>query len=383
MTDLPDPNRAVMGPEYFKDKEQLTWREGANQLWEAEHGIDPRTGDITGPAGPIPGGIGLKWQAVHDQMVWRARNRMAQDALRYAQGATGLMSSYRAGGGAAIQSNVYGNLANVQMNRAQMMQPMDLLGDYRRDQLARAGRSGRSESTIGMALQGLGAVLSVVPGLNVVGAALAVGGGALAGSGNARQAASIARAQGGGSTYGGGGGANGGFNMQGVQQLGQAVGQQFAGSGSQAIGGPSNAELNNMVGQPGAFGPGQAAGSGPSVAPAPGIAGSTGPGTFFAESQGQGQAQGQAMQPQGGQQSGGMSGGMKQMGPPPVVGADGRFDPLAYAQHGAMTAMAPQHMQLALSENLASHIQDDPSWSILTMAFDSELAARTIARGQE
>lgn len=359
-----DANRPVMGSEYFKDEEQLTWREDANRLWEAEHGIDPETGDITGPAGPIPAGIGMKWQAIHDQAVWRSRYRMAQEALRMAQGATGLMTSYRAGGGAALQSGVYGQMANVQLQRAQMHTPLDLLGDYRRDQLARAGRSGRTESTVGTALQGLGAVLSLVPGLNVVGAGLMVGGGALTGYGNSRQAASIARA--GGAQTAIGGQWAGGMNMaQNAQMLGQAARNDMA--AGQA------AQQAQTPGQPPAAATptaGETAGTAVQQQPqAP----------QQLQQQGFQSPQGGQMQPPGGAQAapGAAGGPMGMMGAPPVVGADGRFDPLAYAQYGVASSPAPQAMQLAMSEHLVANLQDDPSWAMMSMAVDRELMLRT------
>lgn len=366
-----DPNRQFMGQEYFTDEDTLTWREDAQQLWEKEHGIDPRTGGLTGPMGQVPAGIALKWQGIHDQAVWNARNRMAQDAFRYAQGATGLMSSYRSGGGAAIQSNVYGNLSNVRMNQAQMLQPLDLLGDYRRDQIARAGSAGRSESTVGTAIQGLGAVLSVIPGLNVVGMALSVGGGIVRGIGANKQAGAYAGANG-AQQYGG---------QQGFGGFGQ-MGQQ--GQGGQGWNAQDNADLNNIVGNmdtAGGFN-----GSGGIGPPAPSasdlagkeIQGTTGQGNFFGESAGGGQALRSQVQPD----QAGQSGGQKQMAGQqtpiaPVVGADGSFAPASYAQHAAATAMEPNSMQLALSENIAGHISDDPSWSLITMKIDRELMLRT------
>lgn len=366
----PDPNRQLMGQEYFKDEEFLTWRDDASKLWESEHGIDPRTGAITGPMGQIPAGIALKWQGIHDQTVWNARNRMAQDALRYAQGATGLMSSYRAGGGAAIQSNVYGNLSNVRMNQAQMLQPMDLLADYRRDQIARAGSAGRTESTIGTALQGLGAVLSVVPGLNVVGAALAVGGGALAGYGNSRQNASMIRAGAGGQMYGG-------------QQQGIGAPMSLMNRGGGQDGGGWNqqdtADLNRITGDAETAGlfkdSGQIGPPAPNKSDMVNISGMTGSGNFFGESAGAGQAMSAQLQPdqQGSQKQ--VAGG--QMAIPPVVGANGSFAPASYAQHAAATAMDPPSMQLALSEHIAGQISDDPSWSLITMKIDRELMLRT------
>lgn len=358
---------SIMGPEYFKDKEQLTWAEGANERWQSEHGLDPVTGDITGPLGPIPHGLGLQWQAIHDQAVWRARYRMGQEALRMSQAATGLMTSYRAGGGAALQANVYGQQAQIQLNRAQMHQPLDLLGDYRRDAMARAGRSGRTESTIGTALQGLGAVLSVIPGLNVVGLGLLAGGGALSGYGASRQAASIARAGGSGQMVSGGSGALGGFQMLGMLgMMNRAAGATNATTTDpSAVTTPSTKpNFGSTTPTQVPSQPGQSFDTAYSkVDPQAPVAGQQ-PGMMAGD-----QAQGPGQQAAG---PGGMS-----MGGPPVVGVNGDFSPLAYAAHGAATTPVPEATQLAMSEHLAGQISDDPSWSMITMAIDRELSLRT------
>lgn len=350
-----------MSSDYWQDNENLSWAEGASQRYNSEHSIDPRTGGITGPLGPIPAQVGLHWQAAHDQAVWNARNRMAQEAQRYALGATGLMTSYRAGGGAAIQANAYGNLANVQLQRAQMMQPLDLLGDYRRHQLAQAGRAGKDESLAGAGIQLAGAALSVAfPGVGTaIGAALMVGGGMLAGEGARKQNASFVRAGGGGSMVGGQGSQTQAFAQlaQAGNQIRQAGVDQpgVPGQGGAPIPGFRDTELGISPGTPGG-------------AAAPVTAGTPG-GT--AQAQMEPDAANKSMGPQG-------AAGSPQMAIPPVVGADGNFSPMSYAAHAAAASPIPFEMQAALSGSLAMQLASDPSWSIISMKIDRELMLRTL-----
>lgn len=355
-------NPNFLGPEYFKDQEQLTWAEGANQRWMSEHGIDPTYGGITGPLGPIPAGIGQQIQAAHDQAVWNARNRMAKESLRFAQGAAGLMTSYRAGGASALYAGVHSNLANIQMQRAQMLQPLDLLGDYRRDMLARAGSGGRTESVIGTVLQGVGAIASVA-GYPYLGIPLSAAGGALQGVGQSKQNASFARA--GASQQAVGGQPN--MAMQATQAMQSMAGQYRMGQTQQGFSG-------NQPGQGGQAVPGLRE---KVFAEGGGVPGQAAPGQQSVSPQGQYQEpQAQNAQLRSMQQPG--MGGMGGMG---VVGSNGDFSPLAYAANGAATSVAPQHMQLAMSENLAGNLRDDPSWSIISMAIDRELAYRTVGVG--
>jgi hypothetical protein len=61
---------------------------------------------------------------------------------------------------------------------------------------------------------------------------------------------------------------------------------------------------------------------------------------------------------------------------PPVVGADGRFDPIAYAAHGAMTADEPYSMNVALSENIADLIEQDEFGASYDQMVEAEMRAR-------
>ena len=51
---------------------------------------------------------------------------------------------------------------------------------------------------------------------------------------------------------------------------------------------------------------------------------------------------------------------------------------VTYAAHAAATMPDPQGAQLAMQEHLAATVTDDPSWAILSMAIDKELAYRTV-----
>lgn len=349
-------NFTFMGPEYGKAGN--TWASGSEERYEREHGLDPATGGVTGPLGPVPAGLGLKWQAAHDQAVWNARFRMGLDALRFAQGATGLLTSFRRGGGSALEAGVYSNLAQVQLQRAAMHQPLDLLGDYRRDVLARAGRAGRTESTVGMVLQGVGAVASIFA--PYIGLPLMAAGSAVSQRGAQKQQGSIAAAQ---AAAGGGGYApqtqQGGGSMQTIAQLAGAM-QGLAGTGGSGGGAPSGGTALDFYQSNAQSG----------WTPASQGGGGALPQTL---QQGPGEMP-SGDRPEGGPQAqGGPAGG----GMPPVVGADGVFLPNAYARNAVATSPVPDVMQVALSERMAEQISQDPTFALLSMAIDRELALRT------
>ena len=50
----------------------------------------------------------------------------------------------------------------------------------------------------------------------------------------------------------------------------------------------------------------------------------------------------------------------------------------AYAANGMATSMAPESMQLAMSENMAHNVTQDPTWAMIGMAIDRELAMRAM-----
>jgi hypothetical protein len=262
----------------------------------------------------------------------------------------------------------------VQLQRAQMMQPMDLLGDYRRDQMARVGRKGRKEGYVGTALQGLGAVLSVIPGLNVLGIGLLGAGSAVAGVGQAKLAGEMARAGMAQGMQGGGGGGIGGMNPMTLALLGGMAANQTGTGNTPTIqpsdGLPMAPKLPDIAASTPAAGTGMGLMSTLGQEP-------VGGNKSIANFQGMQQA-GQGMQATGGQQMGkGPSGKMAGPSGPMAVGTDGNFSPMAFAAHGAATSPAPMATQLALSEHLVEQIDNDPSWALLSMAIDKEIVLRT------
>lgn len=368
-----DPN--LMGPDYFKDQDQLTWADDAHSRYNREHGIDTNTGGITGPLGPVPAGLAQQWQAAHDQAVWNARNRMSREALRMAQGGVGLMSSYRSGGGASVLSGGYQNLGQMQLQRAQMMQPLDLLGDYRRDTLARAAGAGRDEAAWGAGLQAVGAILSIAaPGIGTAaGAALAAGGGYLAGQGASKQNAAMARAGAvNGGTFGGGGGGAQAGAFAAALQAAQGIGRSMGGQGEAGYKDydsippptPGSIPQTPRADSPMYNWPMERSPNAPQD-----------PYGATMQSQGAGGAQAgqqKSMGQQPGQQGAGL-GGM-----PSVVGTDGVFSPTAYAAHGMASNPVAPIMQHGLNAGMAMKVSQDPSWSIISMAWDKELSLRTL-----
>ena len=127
----------MMGQEYYKEGVQAgTWANDADARYRAEHSIDPNTGALSGPLGPVPAGSAALYQSAHEQALWASRQRTAANAVNYMRGALGLLTSYRPGGGAALQAGIHQNLSAAEFQRAEMMQPMDLSGDLRRQDRA-------------------------------------------------------------------------------------------------------------------------------------------------------------------------------------------------------------------------------------------------------
>ena len=338
------------------------------QAYTAEHDFDPQTGGLRGPVPLPPAHLALLYQAQHDRAVWNRRYEMGRDALNMARGANRLLQSYRPGGSAAIEAGTYGQMANIQMGRAQMHQPLDLLADYRRDQIARSSSKGRKESTVGSVLQGVGALVSLIPGGQVAGAALMGVGAGVKSYGDSRTAEGAAQAQAGANTYS--------PNAVSGQQQGAQAAQQ--GQPQPAIPGGANPPGH----QPGVPGEG---------APAPQTPGGPNPPGHQPGAPGQGTAQatlgggpgmappgqpGQMSGPEMGQGGDGGQAGMGMVGPPPVVGADRDFTIGAYAQHGAATTVVPDHMQAALSESMVDMIESDQVMMSMPYALDREMALR-------
>lgn len=107
--------------------------------------IDPVTGRYVGPSALPSADNALDFQAQHDRAIWDRQQRymdqaqgLLTDATRFQQGALGLLQSYRPGGSAALEAGIYDRVAGgIQaqaggaFQRAQMTQPLDLMGRYR------------------------------------------------------------------------------------------------------------------------------------------------------------------------------------------------------------------------------------------------------------
>lgn len=340
----------------------ITWQPGAAQTVQGRTSIDPNTGSLVGPDSLIPHQLGLQYQAEHDRRIFDYRQRLMQDANSYGRGALGLMQSFRPGGGATIEAGQYNTLAQIQLNRAQLTQPMDLLGDYRRHEGAvarqKANRAAERQMAvqIGVALAGVAATaLTAGAAAPIAAAGINALGSAYAANQN-RQAAD---------------------SMQQTQQLiGQQGGNQM-GMAPAGLGPPPN-EIGAGDGAPG-----QAPSQGGALYGPPIQAG--------AQGAGQGQAvQAPGMAPQGGQQgaggpkkvagapgagqqgpgAGGPMGAMGGGGP----GADGVFTPTAYATYGAIQQNPVQ--SAVLSMQVADAVDNDPFYDSFSFAVNARFARR-------
>lgn len=318
--------------------------------WRRTHSIDPNTGDIIGPPGLVPAELGLEYQFLHEQGRDRARQNRMRSAANYARGALGLLQSFRPGGGATLEAGQYNALAQIEQNRAQMLQPLDLLGDYRRDESARANQRAnraRANSTI---VQLAALAVSAYTG--------GVGGAALAGLGMAGNA-----------LFGGGGGApsapddeSRGYQSRTATRVpGQPQGD--SGFGAQPTGEQQQLRqeertMGLQMQQPG--------GEDQQKRVAPGMMPQQPGGKQQQPSAGPGG-------PAGG--AGGGGGGFQMGGGAPTVGADGNFQPVAYAAASAGQMIDPlQNVVMSLS--LADRLDADPAWDQISFAVDQRLRMR-------
>lgn len=324
-----------------------TWNPGAGQQFAQDNQIDPNTGMFyPGQGGLVPANVALQYQALSDQGIWRSRQAMMRSGINYARGALGLLQSFRPGGGATIESGQYNQLAGLEFNRAQMTQPLDLLGDYRRHETAVARQQANRAQERQLAVQ----IAATAAGIAFGG----VGGG-LVGSlfGGAASAAS-------------GGGDPGAQYPQGQQR-------------TQPAGAP--APMQGPQQPPSTFGPGLPQSGG----------GAQAGGTFQAQSSAPGQ---QGSQPaQGGQQGqpgaqGQGAGGKSIQGQPggaggqamgmPTVGSNGDFSPLAYAATG-VGGLAHPIQQMALTRATAQMVEDDPFYATFSAAVNARWQQRLSA----
>jgi len=330
------------------------WYPDANNDWSRDHSIDPNTGEVRGPYPLPPADVALGFQAQHDRAVWNRRNRLMRDALAFGRGGLSLMQSYRPGGSAAIQAGTHMSLAQIQLNRAAMTTPLDLLGDYRRHEAAKAGSAADKETTANWIVGGLAAVAAFYTGGATAGLAadkLGKAGKASFGdnSPEAAEAAGFERAPSSGSggdlmglSYGGQSGSSSG--SQGGQGA-PGFGMDMGGGGTSGFG---TAGAGYAPDQP------QGGGGAPGGAPA-GPGGRPGGG-----------------QPGGGQGGAGAAGAA---GPMPGIGADGNYTQDALAAHAAQRQMSPIE-DAVLLEVAADRYDSDPFYQALNSAIDYQMSLR-------
>jgi hypothetical protein len=320
------------------------WTWTNSTAWGNASGIDPNTGALTGPGGLVPANYALQFQAMHDQAVWGQQQRLLRQGMDYTRGALGLLQSYRPGGSAAIASNIYGQLGQASFQRAQLTQPMDLMGDYRRHETAVARQKANRQSEIGTAVQ-IGAIAAgaVTGGLGY--GAIAAGLGGLAAGMAAGRASQDPNQNYGDPSLSGQSTSSSYITPEQAQPIGPSQGPTGAGPtmGPQGAGGGQALGAQSAPSQPGAPG-----------AQAP---------------------QGQKQVAQGGQQQSqpGQPGGAG-MGAPPV-GLDGNFSPVAYAASRAHSLTHPIQ-QMAMSRMLATQLENDEVLQAFSVAIDQRLMAR-------
>jgi hypothetical protein len=339
------------GSQYGEPRDQgWTWGPGAAEKFSQDNRIDPNTGQIQGPGGLVPHQLALQYQAQHDQAVWNFQQSQMRSGMAYARGALGLLQSFRPGGGATLEAGQYNQLAGLSFQRAQLTQPMDLMGDWRREQAHLAQSKANRAQERAMAVQIAGIAVGALTG----------GAGGILGSmlgGAAAGATSTFMQQG------------GQYNQQGSDAAqprtpaNSPAGFAPTGIGPAGPMTPTGAPAQGPTGGPPMGGGGGEMGS--MGAPAPGAMGQqqggqqkTGPG-------GQKQVAGQP-----GQGSAGASG----MGAP-AVGLDGNFSPQAYAVRGVSNLQHPIQ-QLALTRIAADAYENDPVLRGFSVAVDQRLAAR-------
>jgi hypothetical protein len=244
LTNRGDPNRGNQrtsdyqgpGAGYGEPRENgFTWLPDAGERILRDHPLDEQ-GLPTGYDGPLPSNIAMQVQAVHEKRIWQQRQAMMQDAVRGARGAASLLSSFRPGGGAAIESGIYSQVAGLQMQRAMATQPLDLLGDYRRDQDSRARMQSNRAAERTLAIQAVGTIAAIA----TAGAGAGLAGAAIAGASSAysaNQNRKAAEATAGGNKPSAMGAPGQGFQDMGTPQYGPEQAPQQQGGGS-AMGAP-------------------------------------------------------------------------------------------------------------------------------------------------
>lgn len=163
MTDIP-------GSDYY-DFNAPGWIPGQQEQWVRDHPINQETGLVEGPYPLVPAQYARGYQAMSDRIIWQQRQRMMGQGIQYAQGALGLLQSYRPGGSAALESGQYNVLAGLQFDRAANTQPIDLMSDLRRHEAAAYGSSANRAQERNLGVQIGAALINAVASYYAPGAA--------------------------------------------------------------------------------------------------------------------------------------------------------------------------------------------------------------------
>lgn len=174
--------------------EDGSWRTDIGDQWALDHPIDPNTGMISGPFPLVPANEARGYQAIHDRAIFRQRQNYLNQGVQYGQGALGLLQSYRPGGSAALEAGIYQGLGQMEFQRAQLTQPMDLLSDLRRHEGAVAASRANRAQERQIAVQ-VGTAVATLASAYIGGAGGIAAQGALAGIGGTANALLGASAQ--------------------------------------------------------------------------------------------------------------------------------------------------------------------------------------------
>lgn len=293
------------------------WHEGGQDRWARDHYIDPMTGELVGPTNVVPHGYAREMQAQHEKAVAQRQQRMMQGGIDYMRGATNLLQSYRPGGAAALEANVYGQTAGLMFERARMTQPRDFLSDLRRHEQSQIESRNRRASDRAMYTQIGTTVASAVAGY--FGGPMAAG--AVQGLGSAIAQPSYASQTGAYSNYN--------------QQISQAQAAPPTGPRPQ---GPMSPTATGQLPPPiDVTGPGVPPSAPGGPAGAPSAPGGTAPATLEPEGPMPGQPAGAAGGIPGGAEDGPAGGAAPSQGAGPGMGAGAMAGSTMFGQDGDFT----------------------------------------------
>ena len=343
------------GGHYRRQRDRAAQSRQIQGDFESTHSIDPNTGELLGPPGSVPQEVGLKWQDMHNQAVWRQRERRIGAASEWGQNALGELQTFRPGGAAALGAGIYDRLAQISLQQAQLTEPLDLLGPYRENQAARARKDAKKAAVIQTVATLAGGALTLATG----GAAAPL----MAGLGVAN-------------------------TMMQERNTGEQERPAVARVGyDQPIGPPAPppavpppaTQPPDLIGPP-APGTGQPTPGGQPMQARQGAPGGGQPGTGAPGGGG-----GTDQPPQGGSGppgQGAAPGAAPGVAAPPV-GADGNFTSTAWAANAAQRQAAMPQVDALLLEQMIDQIENDPDWQVLDAMVSNQLALRGMSVRQE